>query len=606
MVDGKQTETFINNSHIESYIDYYLSLNEAPNHAIFLDGEWGIGKTFLVKSLLKSKFKNRKDEYVYISLYGLKSTEDIDKALLSSLHPLIYNKRVKTIGKLIKAGLNSVGLKAELDFKLEDALSKFNADLYVFDDLERCEIPIKEIFGYINEFVEHDGCKVILIANLKEIGDKDTFTRQQEKIVGKKFVVQSELDNALSNFINKIQDKSTKDLYKKSIKEIKKIYEQSSLNNLRILQQILWDFERLYKCITPQFKNNESAINQITQLFFALSFELKAGRIEAKDLYDRLNLIVSGISNKKMSGHSTTIIEANDRYSDIELYDTVLSDEILADMLIKGIYDQTKINECLAKSEYFVDKSSEPLWRKLWRAYELSDKDFIESISQFRTNFSARTFTKIGEILQIFGIKLWLTRLGAIESNLRNAEKECKEYIDDLFNRKILEPMPLNSWDEGIQFSGYEGLGIHESSSLQFQRVFKHLQKRRVELREMSYPHLGIELLNEMKSDSLLFHRRINATNSDENTYAQVPILSYLDPDSFVNSLLEIDARSQIRVVNALNKRHTYLISPELESEKDWIKKVHEILKSHSRNMSPLMKERLIKPIEGILKRING
>ena len=51
--------------------------------------------------------------------------------------------------------------------------------ILIFDDLERCDCPINEILGYINTFVEHNGMKVILIANQKEIG-KSTYLVNQE------------------------------------------------------------------------------------------------------------------------------------------------------------------------------------------------------------------------------------------------------------------------------------------------------------------------------------------------------------------------------------------------------------------------------------------
>ena len=44
-----------------------------------------------------------------------------------------------------------------------------NNYIFVFDDLERCDCPINEVFGLINGLVEHEGTKVILVANEKEI-----------------------------------------------------------------------------------------------------------------------------------------------------------------------------------------------------------------------------------------------------------------------------------------------------------------------------------------------------------------------------------------------------------------------------------------------------
>ena len=41
--------------------------------------------------------------------------------------------------------------------------------ILIFDDLERCKIPINDLLGYINQFVEHLNLKVIIVANEKEI-----------------------------------------------------------------------------------------------------------------------------------------------------------------------------------------------------------------------------------------------------------------------------------------------------------------------------------------------------------------------------------------------------------------------------------------------------
>lgn len=33
----------------------------------------------------------------------------------------------------------------------------------IFDDLERCQIPMKQLLGFINYFVEHCDCHVVVI-----------------------------------------------------------------------------------------------------------------------------------------------------------------------------------------------------------------------------------------------------------------------------------------------------------------------------------------------------------------------------------------------------------------------------------------------------------
>ena len=62
-------------------------------------------------------------------------------------------------------------------------------------------MPINTSLGYINEFVEHEGRKVIIVTNEQEIKDKEEYARRREKLIGKTFEVQSVLDEALVSFI---------------------------------------------------------------------------------------------------------------------------------------------------------------------------------------------------------------------------------------------------------------------------------------------------------------------------------------------------------------------------------------------------------------------
>jgi predicted AAA+ superfamily ATPase len=65
-------EAKVKNDHVWDYLTYYLGLPHSPNFAVLLSGPWGVGKTFLVKRFLAKYFEGQKDQYVYVSLYGLR------------------------------------------------------------------------------------------------------------------------------------------------------------------------------------------------------------------------------------------------------------------------------------------------------------------------------------------------------------------------------------------------------------------------------------------------------------------------------------------------------------------------------------------------------
>ncbi len=173
------------------------------NYAVMIDGEWGCGKTYFIKERLcgeleeheKSKAKNEKGYkqrgIIYLSLYGVKSLEEVSKQILMESYITkmgkakgIFKKGKKITGKMLPVLFDIMkpdALKLEYE-KLTNALEGFFSvkdSILIFDDLERCNCPVNEILGYINTFVEHDGMKVIIVANQKEIG-KSAYLENQE------------------------------------------------------------------------------------------------------------------------------------------------------------------------------------------------------------------------------------------------------------------------------------------------------------------------------------------------------------------------------------------------------------------------------------------
>src|ERR1700704_4937123 len=134
------------NRHVKDYLTFYLNLPHPPHYAVMINGPWGIGKTHLVKQFLKEAV-GEADKYVYVSLFGIATRDEIDSALFEAIYPLVGSKAAKLGGRILKTALKFNGI--ELDLKLSDVISKFNPRIYVFDDLERCEMPVNKVMGYI-------------------------------------------------------------------------------------------------------------------------------------------------------------------------------------------------------------------------------------------------------------------------------------------------------------------------------------------------------------------------------------------------------------------------------------------------------------------------
>lgn len=165
--------------------------DQSYNYAILIDGEWGSGKTYFVKNKLKPIIETNEEimmtkrSFKYISLYGCKSITDIQENIAWSFADIArekVNKKDKSenVGERVSESIfltsrkigNLILKKAIPDNAIYDIAFDWlslRSFIFVFDDLERCDCPINEVFGFLNGLVEHEQMKVILIANEKEL-----------------------------------------------------------------------------------------------------------------------------------------------------------------------------------------------------------------------------------------------------------------------------------------------------------------------------------------------------------------------------------------------------------------------------------------------------
>lgn len=164
---------------LNSYIKHYLE-EDKTNTAIMLTGEWGSGKTYYVEKVLAPFLqKEKKNRCIVISLYGLESLSDISKSIYMELRMKALDKDSEALatGKLIaktiaKGAAGFFGIDVNMP---EDDLQKMYSSvdlsekLLVFEDVERSNIELTKLLGYVNNLVERDGVKVLLVANENEI-----------------------------------------------------------------------------------------------------------------------------------------------------------------------------------------------------------------------------------------------------------------------------------------------------------------------------------------------------------------------------------------------------------------------------------------------------
>lgn len=194
---------------MNNFILNYIT-NDITGRAIMLTGEWGSGKSYYIKNTLKPFLEskaNGKHKCVIISLYGISDTTEISKSIymelrtIKKLSSFKAARTTKAVGKIVsKTVFNSLASKIGFDIgsikdkdlqQIYESIDLTNV-LVVLEDIERTQINIIELLGYINNMCENDGVKVMLVANESEL--LTTYKKSGDN--GK--IIEKHTDNALA------------------------------------------------------------------------------------------------------------------------------------------------------------------------------------------------------------------------------------------------------------------------------------------------------------------------------------------------------------------------------------------------------------------------
>ena len=285
---------------LDQIIKDYLTANDT-DYAIMINGEWGSGKSYyikhgfdsLVKSILVPINENenqgqrwlvrKKASYykpAYISLYGVSSVEDFEVRVFYGINSWANNGLIRA-GVLLGSKIGeSVGVSSgKKDAKAITYISKNR--VLVFDDLERiCDdkIPVKEVLGLINSYVEHSHFKVVVVCNENHyesdniLGDvKKDYRTYKEKSVRFTHTIKADISKMVVEFA-----KGRNEGYSIFIIErkdyIASIYKKGNCSNLRTLKYNLDIYEHIFDIIGKTIRtDNKQHVNAIANYMLLLS-----------------------------------------------------------------------------------------------------------------------------------------------------------------------------------------------------------------------------------------------------------------------------------------------------------------------------------------------
>jgi hypothetical protein len=598
------------NDQVVSAIKDYCRFKHAQGFAVMVDGKWGSGKTHLIKSvmgnLIEQSTTQRNLKPLYISLYGVKSADEISDLIYQQLHPVLSSKPIRMGGVILKA-LAKGALKIDIEglpkdsLTLTPALSDLGAfdlvsgnprSILVFDDFERACMPVSEILGFINPFVEHDRCKVIILSNESEILDQPNYLLRKEKTVGQTYEVVPDIDSAFKDFTQQIDTDCARDFLSQQKSFLFSIFRDSESGNLRSLKQSLWEFERLWLTLKPNQRSNEKAMRELLGLMCAISFEMRSNRIKNWPIRLRDLSYFMRLQSDKADPETTANTAMYNRYPTVEWSSTLLNTETIRIIIEKGRIDSAEIQRQFSQHPYFMPAQELPSWTAVWRSYEFSEEAQKEALGRFTYDFESRTFRSFGMLLHVIGLSLWLAKIGQPGWPNNTIIDRLKAYADEIYDGDDATIDDLESL-ESSRDEAY-GFGFKASDDPNFKELKDYAILKDGAWRNRALPLVAARLIELMTTDSDTFLREICYTNGGSSRFANLPVLHTISPHRFAEIFSDTNYYNQKNIIIGLSIRFDQASPGQvLNVEIPWAKNVFDELLSRCSSMSPINRDQV-------------
>lgn len=611
-------------------------MNPDPQYAVLLKGKWGCGKTHFINHWIDAYKGNPTTEQVlepiYVSLYGLSDTKQITTALNRVICPILYGKAAKA-GKVLAKIASAMVLKHEVDLNYDgisdlsinigiDSLSKFKSNdslanskkLLIFDDLERCDIPMKKLLGYLNFFVEQCNCHLIVIGDEDKIAEgenKKIFGEFKEKTIGREFEIATDIHSALDTFVNQTPKN---DFVVGHQEQIEKFFAMTACDNLRILRQALWDFSRFEESMTDFLGDSryEDIMIHVLGTYIISYCEYRGKNHQLFDAWIQYAIKGQQFDKEKIENLKSQLGDLHQRYNNIyqrlSNYQTFKIEFV--ERVLLELNTGNSIKDYVGK-EYFAPIAEVRSWARINEVYAMSNKDFI---SFYRTLID-----------DICGIQVTsMKNLGhAIAYLVYLDSRAIKEFDEKDFNN-ICEALP-KYWEA---FQDEES--VYDARMAFSRGVNSYMTTEKLKRLPEICAKFNEEYENRLKMSKNLMTRtleELSDSNVDELctlnkqalpdhscTYDMVSIFNHVDMDKLMDNLLNLSNESLNSFTHFIRDRYklSYNMSDWIHETNDDIKpleklkeKVDEIIKTEEYIRKAAFMN-LSKSLDGAIKRCKG
>lgn len=620
------------NKHIEEFLDYYLNVEQSPDYAVLITGCWGSGKTYFIRQYLEGKGAAGKDvvktfdwltdcekyAVVYVSLFGAKNREEMDKRVLEKLHPILSSEYLKsiptavsTIAKLLKEysvnpALKATGAVAEIATPflaevlpniIKGKRGKLKGTVVVFDDVERADMPLPELLGYLNEYVEHLYVPCILLADKdkweeaqKCQEDKSTLhhlSSTKEKVIGKEFQIQTTFDDVWNCWFNEekhfLGDKVWR-LLKEYHDVIAQVFELSETTNYRSLKHSLFDFQRFVENIQNDFLTNPEFNSLLIADFFAHQYAYYLGMFSATDV---------GQSNAWQRGFAEAMRKrARDKQENIEEKYPLLPYETFEKkfqnlnrltyaQITNDYYKQwlqiwehwfkcnwvnsDRLNEIVYNSIWFKQKDDYYL-NKMYEWFMLDDESGDKAMNAFEKALETKTLNSPISIMCLCSKLYWLAQRNVFKEDYIGFCHKMESYVNLAKNELLYEN--VDDWTQHTMLDSSYSECAEKLNDLQ--AILKNIMACKKEEHKQRQIELFLaNLLSENQALSEHTCEKLEHEHLDEKDFN----LCDIKPEQFCEIYRKIETHNKTRLFNALERRYKRNPSQK-EIEKSFLQNV--------------------------------
>lgn len=639
---------------VESILDYIRT--DYTDYAIMINGEWGSGKTYfwnnkIRKKIDSMKFNGKQYKTIYMSLYGISNLEEISKKIFIETTQLMDKNLKKymnqheeaVIPEYAKSGLDMANLFgiSNNDGKI-DYEEFFSTDdkILCFDDLERANVDVIDILGYINNFVEHDHIKTIIICNEKELSTKikssnlemktfiatyildkegelqntdkpmvekikdqiesvfdkaNEYERIKEKLIGETFEYVPKFDYIVNGILIRYED--DRDLVRflrENTNLIISTFNKSGTRNLRILKHSLKDFQKIYQIVTQKYPNISNKIVQTMLIFtIAVSFEIKSGKVtkdkflEIKNNEEYKSILVS--SRVLMDNKQFYIKEFDNNYyynfkTDYRFF------KFIEYYVRTRIFDMKLFKKDMDEIQNSGESKTIPAYRRLLTEeyWKIPDEEFLKVINEIIKEINEGEVNLV-DLVKIYTYFSYFSNKGLIPYEIETLKK--------IFKNGMELAVQKSNYCENIE-EELDKIGINKDFKdvKDMLNVFYTLNEK---IKEKKYKQIAEEIMKciPMKMES--FYERF------DKECMNVPIFKYQEPRIIFQRLLYSSNEDLIIIRDKLIKR-AKIYKEKLISEKENMKKIKEIIdeyiKDKSTSIKTVMLEKFSSGISEIIK----